>query len=272
MNYWPRYVGDIQRKTGHLSCAEMGAYDRLLDHVYATEEPLPSDIDACCRIARAMEKSEKKAVESVLRQFFNLRDDGYHNNRAAEEIEKDAPRRASAKENGRLGGRPKRTQQKPSGFPEKTQDEPTTKAPQPQHSSSLRSEEPRKRSAPPDCPSEVGEQVWADWLALRKAKRAPVTATTVEAAVVEAQKAGMTLDAFLRVWCARGSQGLQAEWLKPAERGTGPPGMTYRERDAANAASRVHEITGGLAAAKPVTRRNDALQEVFDAATPARLG
>lgn len=48
--------------------------------------------------------------------------------------------------------------------------------------------------------------------------------------------------------------------------------LTYRERDAANAAARVHEMTGGLASAKPypITRRNDALQEIFDA--PRLLG
>jgi len=51
-------------------------------------------------------------------------------------------------------------------------------------------------------------------------------------------------------------------------------GMTYKERDAANAAARVHEMTGGLVSAKPavvITRRNDALQEVFDA-TPRLVG
>ena len=27
----------------------------------------------------------------------------------------------------------------------------------------------------------------------------------------------MSLEQFLRLWCARGSQGLQADWLKPHE-------------------------------------------------------
>lgn len=75
----------------------------------------------------------------------------------------------------------------------------------------------RKRAVAPSCPSEVDQQVWSDWLALRKAKKAPVTATVVRSAIAEAAKAGMTLESFLRVWCARGSQGLQADWLKPHE-------------------------------------------------------
>lgn len=77
---------------------------------------------------------------------------------------------------------------------------------------------PRKRSAAQPCPEDVAEQVWADWLDLRKAKRAPVTATVVESAREEAGKAGMTFEAFLKVWCRRGTQGLEAAWLKPDER------------------------------------------------------
>lgn len=76
---------------------------------------------------------------------------------------------------------------------------------------------PRKREPP--CPDGVTEGTWQDWLTLRRAKRAPVTDTVVKEAAAEAGKAGLSLDAFLRVWCARGSQGLQADWIKPHERG-----------------------------------------------------
>ena len=68
------------------------------------------------------------------------------------------------------------------------------------------------------CPPDVGLQEWTDWLALRKAKKAPVTETVVKAARKEAEKAGISFNEFLAIWCARGSQGLQADWLKPNER------------------------------------------------------
>lgn len=71
----------------------------------------------------------------------------------------------------------------------------------------------------PDRPEDVPQSVWDDWLALRRAKKAPVTETVLRTAVTEAGKAGMTLTQFLTVWCARGSQGLEAEWLNPKERG-----------------------------------------------------
>lgn len=81
---------------------------------------------------------------------------------------------------------------------------------------------PRRRAEPVPKPDDVTEQVWYDWQQLRKAKRAPVTDTVVQGARAEAAKAGMTLEAFLQLWCIRGSQGLQAAWLKPAEL---PPGQ-----------------------------------------------
>jgi len=81
-------------------------------------------------------------------------------------------------------------------------------------------EAPRKRSATPDIakPDDVAGQTWADWLALRKAKKAPVTETVLNSARLESIKAAMPLEAFLQVWCARGSQGLQADWIRPDER------------------------------------------------------
>ena len=42
------------------------------------------------------------------------------------------------------------------------------------------------------------------------------------------------------------------------------PALSFRERDDLAAAERVRECSGGNVAAKPTTRRNDALQKVFD--------
>lgn len=113
-------------------------------------------------------------------------------------------------------------------------------------SPSLRSGDARKRAAPdrtitsikgvsvPPRPDDAEPQAWGDWLGLRKAKSAPVTETVIEQARREAAKAGLTLTRFLEIWCARGSQGLQADWLKPNElsharagpNGAAPPSKT----------------------------------------------
>ena len=108
---------------------------------------------------------------------------------------------------------------------------------------------PRKRSTPTpaiDRPDDVDQQTWADWLTLRKAKKAPVTETVVGGARDESAKAGMTLDAFLQVWCLRGSQGLQADWIKPEERKTASrvQPMSYAQQDKADKRAAWEAMTG----------------------------
>ena len=66
-------------------------------------------------------------------------------------------------------------------------------------------------------PTEVSEQTWNDWLALRKSKKAAVTETVINGAIAEANKLGWTLEKFLIEWCTRGSQGLKAEWIAPKQ-------------------------------------------------------
>jgi hypothetical protein len=103
----------------------------------------------------------------------------------------------------------------------------------------------RKRPPVLPKPDDVSEQVWQDWLSLRAKKRAPVTATVVDGARTESGKADMSLDAFLRVWCLRGSQGLEASWLRPDERQAGrPPPESFRERDLRLATERYEQAVG----------------------------
>jgi hypothetical protein len=83
----------------------------------------------------------------------------------------------------------------------------------------------KERATSVACPPDVDQQIWDDWKQLRKAKKAPVTETVVSSARQEASKANMSFSEFLTVWCARGSQGLQAEWLKPEEKNLSKTGQ-----------------------------------------------
>lgn len=72
MDWYKHYVGDFKRDTSHLSLTERGAYLALMHHYYATEEALPVDHVALCRIAGAMTKQERDAVK-VAATFFEKR-------------------------------------------------------------------------------------------------------------------------------------------------------------------------------------------------------
>lgn len=72
--------------------------------------------------------------------------------------------------------------------------------------------------ASPAKPDDVCDEIWQDWVALRKAKKTTVSFTAIKEARAEAEKAGLTLERFFAIWVARGSQGMQADWIKPSER------------------------------------------------------
>lgn len=88
MNYYEQHIGDYAKDAGHLSMLEDGAYRRLIDAYYTRERALPVDLRECCKLARATSKAEKDAVAYVLREFFKLGADGYHQKRCDQEIER----------------------------------------------------------------------------------------------------------------------------------------------------------------------------------------
>ena len=71
-------------------------------------------------------------------------------------------------------------------------------------------------------PSGVSEQVWNDFMTLRKAKRAPLSATALSAITKEAEKAAMHIEEALTECVTRGWQSFKAEWIKPKSAFTKP--------------------------------------------------
>jgi hypothetical protein len=63
------------------------------------------------------------------------------------------------------------------------------------------------------CPVNVQEATWSDFLQVRKAKKAPVTAAAISGIEREARKAGWSLEKALMEICARGWTGFKAEWV-----------------------------------------------------------
>lgn len=102
MNYYERHLGDYARDAGHLSMLEHGAYTLLLDRYYTTERGIPAD--QAHRICRARTRDERQAVDTVLAEFFTLRDGAHHQKRVDAEIERyseSEPDREAKRENER---------------------------------------------------------------------------------------------------------------------------------------------------------------------------
>lgn len=130
MNYYEHHLGDYAKDTAHLSMLEHGAYRLLLDRYYSTEQGIPAD--QAHRLARARTREEREAVDTVLSEFFVLKDGIWRNGRADEEVAKAQIKITAAQENGKKGGRPKKnpaaTQEKPGGFSAGSKNETQSKA------------------------------------------------------------------------------------------------------------------------------------------------
>lgn len=251
MNFYKHHLGDYAAATAHLSWDEDCAYRRLLDAYYKREAPIPADIKDACRLARASTPAQRRAVDTVLHEFFKLETDGWHQKRCDEEIgaasaqaetnrriaeEREAKRRAriqhesstrSLNESSTNRSPVSSGEREPSQTPDSTSQTPEEKNPPAEGKA-------RKRATAPERPEDVAEQVWTDWLQHRAKKRATVSPTVIAEARTEAQKAGISLERFLQVWCARGTQGLQADWLRSDERapvnGSHAPGFVSKQQ------------------------------------------
>lgn len=126
MKYLKFWIGDYQRDTAHLTALEEGVYLRLLLAYYATEKPLPEARIA--QIARVRSRSERRSLDAVLTQFWSLSEDGYWNQRASLEIEKNKVIRERKQEVGKLGGRPKKAQRFSDGYADGFENETIEKA------------------------------------------------------------------------------------------------------------------------------------------------
>lgn len=208
MHYYNFNIGDYIKHTMHLTIEEDITYRRLLDLYYDTEAPIPTDIHWVSRRLRM----GYEVVESVLNEFFILTEEGYRNHRADAEIADYHAYIDKQRSNGKLGGRPKKSNGKPIANPSQTQVEPKKSLNNNQQTTTNKQQTDSKAPAV-QCPSGVIESTWLDFVKHRKAKKAPITATAIKGIQREADKAGLTLDAALQIMCARGWTGFSAEWV-----------------------------------------------------------
>ena len=208
MNYYEHHIGDYAQATAHLTFVEDAAYSRLIRKYYAEEKPLPADLSAVQRLIGARTREEKSAVDSVLKEFFFLEDDGWHNKRADLEILRYREKRSKAAASARV--RWDKTQCESDANAMRTHTERNA-----HQSPDTRHHTPIKKDKAIEMPVGVLESTWLDFLKHRKAKKAPITETAIKGIQREADKAGMSLDATLQIMCARGWTGFNAEWVKP---------------------------------------------------------
>ncbi len=93
MEWYKRRPGNYRRKTRHLSLAEHGAYNLLIDEYYSVESPLPADDHALASII-GKPLDEWLAVKKNVLPFFTKSGGVLRNKHCEVELEEVSSRRA----------------------------------------------------------------------------------------------------------------------------------------------------------------------------------
>ena len=226
MHYYQFNIGDYQSHTAHLTEIEDLAYRRMLDWCYLHEKALPIDPSDVARLVRM--RSHSESIASVLREYFECREEGWIHLRVIQEILKVGIKSEKASESAKARwGKAKDANALPT-----QSDSNATQDPLP----ITRNTKPKTQKNIVAPPNGVTDMVWQDWVKLRKEKRAAVTQTAIDG--IE-REAGISLQTALETCCARGWSGFKADWL--AEK------MTATQK----AQNNMHALTRGLSAPKP---------------------
>jgi uncharacterized protein YdaU (DUF1376 family) len=243
MHYYSHNIDEFRSLTINMSREARWIFRDMLDIIYRTEKPLQDDLVMICRQLGVRSEEEKAVVAEILLYEFDQVEGGYMHPRAAEQIAAYHSKADKARANGKSGGRRKTDPVKAETKAEaaatevvsaETNPVPTRLDPQPTGNQELtgseanykpvtKNQEPRtKEKTKAASPAgddvlfpDVDPQVVADFKALRAKKRAAITPTAMRDIASQAEKAGMTLEAALRVCCSRGWAGFEAEWVQP---------------------------------------------------------
>ena len=125
---WYLFTEDFIAGTQHLTNEQVGIYIRLLCWNWNKRcIGIPRDEMTYHRIASCITDNEKKSCTKILNEFFHLVDEVFQNERQLQEYLFITRRIEASKQNGRLGGRPKKPRLEPSQKPPTLTTTPTIK-------------------------------------------------------------------------------------------------------------------------------------------------
>lgn len=154
-----------------------------------------------------MGSDEVKFLENVLSDFFVLDKTGYKHKRIEVEIKDYHEQAEKNQRNGKLGGRPKKTQSVISGLPDESQNNLN-------HKPLTNNHKPKKIATSVACPDSVSQQVWDDWMTVRKEKKAKtLTETGWNQFVKQVEKAGWSIEQAISHCCLKQWVGFEAAWV-----------------------------------------------------------
>jgi len=160
VHYYNFNIADYRKDTTHLLPIEHYIYRTLIDWYYLDEMPIPKETQVVLRRLRLGCENEPN-LNFVLEDFFKLQSDGWHHLRIDAEIEAYHVLVEKNQANGKLGGRPRKTQVVNDGL---ATDNPKESETNPNHKPITNNHKPitniKNTTAEKDLGLDVFEQFW----------------------------------------------------------------------------------------------------------------
>jgi uncharacterized protein YdaU (DUF1376 family) len=235
MNYYPFHLGDYASHTGHLEPMEDLAYRRMLDAYYLREGQLPKDVTEIARLVRL--RDDAATIRDVLNEFFEQTPEGWRHVRCDEEIlkmqDKQAKARASAYAS--VSARKAKAQHphnESTANAQRTFNERSTDVQLPTPTPTPTPTPKNKTVAVVQRPDSVSEQVWDDWLSVRKKKgAASLSQTAWDKVVSEVRISGWTFEDAISECCLRNWIGFKADWVADKQASNRTVSFAQQERE-----------------------------------------
>lgn len=205
MDWYKFYMGDYNRDTADLDNESHGIYRRLIDHYYATEKPLPLDHESLYRIVSAIRSEEQVKVDAIIVRFFCKKRAGYCKERIQEEIKN---------YHKRLKINRKNASKSHSESVSESHSEWGGEHQKPETSNQNKEKNNKKEF---ELPPWIPEDLWLEWMEIRKKKKAINTPRAMTALVNHLdtiRQAGYSPEFAISKAIERSWKGIELEWLQ----------------------------------------------------------
>ena len=204
MHYFQFNIKDYHFATKHFNYVEHGAYLVLMSVLYETEKPLTANIYELIKTCMARNEEEINAIKYILENFFIKTEDGYVQKRAMAELDK-------YKSNGE-----KRSKASHVRWAKHKNKDLDANAMQVNSTSNANQETQtikQEIDTPFVKPLDVSQNIWEEYMRLRKAQNKPISELNIKAFRREAARAGITLNGVLTHCVENSWISFKSEWL-----------------------------------------------------------
>ena len=234
MHYYSHHIGDFIKATSRLTDSQAMAYLRLIWLYYDKDGLVENDsTQLAFEIGSTVE-----TVSLIIKTYFEVDGEYLKQSRCDKELQGYLNKSKGGKLGAKIRWGDKDSDSLPIANPMPTQCDPNAN-----HKPITNNHKP-KTNVKPITPDGVNDSIFADYMEVRKSKKAKWTQTALDGLNREAYKAGLTLEQVMILCCERNWGSFNAKWILE-DKSISQRITSFKAQDAAQAASQLQAMMLG---------------------------